>query len=195
MATQPVVQYTDMLPYVVNDLPGCPQPVIVQSLQQAGRKFCVDTEALREELTIDVVEDQTEYDLRPTQMTLVHRIFNVEYDGTDLKEDKYVLQEGDTLVLEDAPTEDITGGLVVTIVRRPMITSMILPVWFMERWSEAIMAGARAELMFQPMKPWSNPELGTYWDRQYKIGVAQAVREKFTEFKQADTAVKMRNFI
>lgn len=69
-----ISKYVDYLDQIVMYVAGCPNALILNALKQAGRKFCKDSEAWRTELPIDIVEDQSEYDLPLPTSTLLKRI-------------------------------------------------------------------------------------------------------------------------
>lgn len=61
-----ISKYTDLYPLMQPDLPGIPEPLLLQHLQQAGREFCQSSEAWRERLDYNIVDavdaDDTAYD-------------------------------------------------------------------------------------------------------------------------------------
>lgn len=56
-----ISRYSDLLPLMRVDLPDCPDVLIIQNLQEAGRYFCRETEAWREKLTFNIVDANSAY--------------------------------------------------------------------------------------------------------------------------------------
>lgn len=59
-----IAAYSDLYPQMTPELPGCPEPAILQSLKKSLRKFCQDSNAWREQLaSIDLKEGVLDYAL------------------------------------------------------------------------------------------------------------------------------------
>jgi len=191
-----VTQYNDLIPYMIEDLPGVPNKVISKQLRESGRRFCIDSESWIEELdAIDIVSGTDTYNLQTGWDASVQRIQKVEYDGALMDTCKYNLIQEYQIKLTDEPTADSTGGLIVTIILRPHLSSNELPEWFLERYSETVMAHAKNRLMIQPKKPWSNPELAHEKWVEYWEGIARAKREVFIDYKQVPFKMQPQSFM
>ncbi|MFA5107766.1 MAG: hypothetical protein WC497_05595 [Patescibacteria group bacterium] len=56
--------YSDLYPLMTPELPGCPEPFILQALKKSLRKFCQDSDAWREQLaSIDLKDGILDYSL------------------------------------------------------------------------------------------------------------------------------------
>jgi hypothetical protein len=174
---------------MILDLPGCPEVLRVQALQDALHKFCKESEAWREELDpIDLVDGQVEYDLVPQFDAHVHLIEWVKVntedgvtEGTDpdpLDKDLYTLTIGDpdVLTLDDnlEPTEDITDALTVKAVLVPEMGTLDVAEWFANRYWEHILAGAKAIRMMDRKKRWSDPQRGAEIQQVFLDGISEA---------------------
>jgi len=85
--------------------------------------------------------------------------------GTDLSAAGYMNGIGGAL----------SGCLLVDAVLRPQINATALPAWMMDRYGDAIMAGAIAHLAGLPGLPWSNPLLSAAKAVEYNQGVGSAL--------------------
>jgi hypothetical protein len=191
--------FTGLLNLVLQDLPGCPNTLAVQHLQQAARKFCERTEAWREKLpAINLVVDDVTYTLTPSYDCEIRRILEVwlrtetdvtnGYDGTLQTYDKYEYEpEGSVLTLADAitPKTAVTSGLVVKVALVPYLVTDVdsidvqggISPTFLNSWAEPIVARAKYTLMLSPKKSWSNPQLAGVFLAEYNAGVSKALTE------------------
>ena len=77
------------------------------------------------------------------------------------------------------------AGLIETEVSfRPHKAQMDFPGWFLDRWSETIMAGAIALLAGQNNMPWHNAEKEQKFKAAYAAGRAEAKAEKERDKKK-----------
>ena len=59
-----ITDYSDLYPTMTPELPGCPEPFMLQALKKAFRKFCQDSNAWREQLaSINLKEGVLDYAL------------------------------------------------------------------------------------------------------------------------------------
>ncbi len=188
-----ISRYQDLYPYLQPDLPGCPPPLLLLHLQQAGRRFCRETEAWQKTLdTIALVADQAEYDLAVDWDAVVKRIVKVEIDDIEQGEDTYELEEESTLAFDPAPT---TGDeIVVKVALVPRMSTLDMPEWFMERWGEGIVAGTKKSLMEQRNKPWTSLDRVIFFEAEFDRYVASARHESLLKFKSKQPTVQMRSW-
>ena len=73
------------------------------------------------------------------------------------------------------------NDLVVSVVLQPHSGTVELASWFMEKWSDAIVAKTKALCMSMKDKKWSSPERVSYFEEQYVHELSKAKRERFTE--------------
>ena len=184
---------------MVNDLPGCEPGLILNALKEAGRDFCIQTEAWRVELAaMNVVASQVEY--RPTvkQDAAIHRVYSIEIDDVAVNLALVTLNaDGRTITLDTSiePQESITNGLIVSVVLRPYMSCAGYDEWFLDRYAETIKAGALSKLMLQPKKPWSDPQRGMDYRMSYGNGLALARRETIVGHRNVDVSLVHNAFI
>lgn len=191
-----VTTYDDLLPLMLLDLNGCDEKLMLLALRQAGRDFCKQSESwIYEFPAVNVVLGQTDYEYIAPYMSNIHRIVWVKYDNTELELEDYTFVEEKTLVLTNTPTSNITDGLEVKVILRPKISSEQLPSWFLERYAEYIMAGAKSYLMMMPSKPFTNANLSDFYKKIYTDGISIAKREVITDFKSGNILASAESFI
>jgi hypothetical protein len=63
-----ITTYDELMPMVLPELRNCPEPLVRQALERAGRAFCRHTSVWQKTLEeIDVVADEAEYALDPDE--------------------------------------------------------------------------------------------------------------------------------
>ncbi len=73
------------------------------------------------------------------------------------------------------------NDLVVIAVLQPHSGTVELASWFMEKWSDAIVAKTKALCMAMKDKKWSSPERVSFFEGQYTDELYKAKRERFAE--------------
>lgn len=169
-----------LLPLV--QLPRCPEAVQLQALRLAARRFCLDTECWREALDeVAAVADQEEYALSPEyDDTRLLRLYSVLLDDVELAEDRWSFEADGTLVLDPAPAAD--GILLISAVYLPGTGCGLFPDWLLDRWGEAIAAGAECRLKETPENardpvPWYDPAGAQAAQDRYGQAVFEAKSE------------------
>jgi len=181
-------------------LPHCLEPIQLQALRLACRRFCDDTGVWTEDLTSFVtVASQAAYTLTPGYSNVViRRVTNVEVDGGNWLEDRWSVSPAGVLTFDPAPT---VGDLdvVVTVVYAPEPDCTLVVDWLASRWGWVIAAGAEAHLKRDPGRandpvPWSDPTSAAVAEQRYQEGVGEAKMEVFTARQSGHKGVDMRIF-
>jgi hypothetical protein len=161
--------------YVRPEVSGCPELIILDAIKRAGMEFCKRTKIIRETLTLTTVVDQASYALDTEEGTVADEVLAVKREGADNLDPSsyyefsanhmdrdtgppnyYYLDVGGELVLGNIP--DAVEDLVVTVRVRPTDEATTLPAELADRYMLEIAAGAKAILMIQRNKPWSDPD-------------------------------------
>lgn len=87
------------------------------------------------------------------------------------------------------------NDLLVDAVLMPRVNCVELAGWFMEKWAEGIIAGAKVRLMSMKNKNWSSPERVSYFQAEYDRYINLALRERFTQNKSTDIVFASPAFI
>jgi hypothetical protein len=190
----------DMYPLLMPELPGLPAPLLLQTIQQVIREFCVETDLWRESQTYNIVADEDEYTLTCTATGAeIQRIVEVKISDV-VQELRYITYNPTTAKLtldeEIIPTEAETSGLVVKVSLR---TTNAYPTttWdagMLNRWHPAICNGVKAFLMMNARADWGNPQLGMVYLQQYRTDIALARREVWHGYKNGTISVAPRTW-
>jgi hypothetical protein len=267
-----ISRYSDLYPLLQPDLPGIPTPLLLQTLQAAGREFCRTTESWRERLTMNIVDPDTAYDtaydaaialgqsatvadiagdtaydaalvyqLKPSYDAEVIRCDAIWTNGDDTEAQldqsvtsfdpglmqltfqsppkvysptattwatltayttsSIVLVSGARYQCAIAHTAGtwatdlaanrwklLPNELLIDVILVPRLLTCELAAWFMEKWSEAIIAKTMALLVVMRNKPWSSPERLQYLLAEYRRCVNLSLRENLVR----DTQGSMR---
>jgi hypothetical protein len=92
------------------------------------------------------------------------------------------------------PTPGQTGEIVCRVTYGPKMSATTLPDFLMDRYAEAIAAGAKARLMLMPGVQWSNPSLAGYYDGVFSSGITSARDEMSTDGAVGSIFVRPRRF-
>ncbi len=173
--------WDQFFPALMVDLPGCPQPVVTHALKRAAQDFFRQTLLWRIWLEpMRTANNINEYELEVEPHTELVRIERATLDGrpivistaasmpTDWKtnplgiEDCIFCADGKSFTL--IPYKD--GGLVLLIEAslRPSDSAVGIEDCLFDLYSETIAHGAKARLLRQPAKPYS--DLGASIDAQ-----------------------------
>jgi len=187
-------RYSDFYPFMVDDLPGCPTIEKLQKLRQAFREFAMETESWTEELAkVNLVADQTTYDLNPTYDGLVKRIVWVKISGSAQSTSHYELRNERQLYWKSdyVPSTSVTSGLQVKVALYPDVGSRVVDPNFFTRWFEAILAKAKCDLMSMEGKKWYNPRECEKYFAIYRKRYASAIKERYVENKTGSLMVNL----
>ncbi len=168
--------YPDVLP----DLPQAPLPMVDHYLRNAAIEFCERSKCNVVRLTdLDSVADQMTYALTLAANTELVEIKSVRYLGEKLDPAAPVFLEGkfddweseigtpeyytqaDSLnvMLVPAPDGANVAGIRIRAATKPGSAATGVEDWLFSEYRLAICAGAKAKMMAELNKPWSNPDL------------------------------------
>jgi len=168
--------YPDVLP----DLPQAPWPIVDHYLRNAAIEFCERSKCNVVRLTdLDSVAEQMSYAITLAENTELVEINSVRYLGEKLdaaapvflerKYDDWETEVGtpeyytqaDTLnvMLVPAPADANTAGIRIRAAVKPGPAATGVDDWLFSEYRLAICAGAKAKMMAELSKPWSNPDL------------------------------------
>jgi hypothetical protein len=187
-------KWSDIRELAYPELPGVPPALFDQALFAASREFCDRSRAWEEDLTIDLVADESEYSLKPKWQASVEVVKDLRINtaagvtagipGNRINDREYSVERSDSgrmarIVLSETytPTEAVTGGMTLTAILVPDAGEHQLPQWFLQRHYEAIMGMALSDLMTRHEDDaWYNPSRAAYWKKRYgsKIGRARS---------------------
>jgi hypothetical protein len=191
-----VVRYDQLIPKVLVKLPaGYPTILINDALRIAAGVFCADTEIWKERLAAqNLVANQKAYTIDPGYSAGIRRVYQTDIrsaaevtagsDGSLVNMDTAVFSPRTNIITfkEAISATSVTGGLVFTVILIPEFNSNEIAEWIVDRWSDAIIAGAVADICGRPGATWS-PAVKEQANIDLRNAEADAMRETMAEFK------------
>ena len=168
---------SDFFPRVLPYALGCPEPTLAQAIVDAAIAFCEDSMVLREPLDLIQTEAGVDhYDLDAPPQQAVARVMDVYRDGVRLKSvledanrgtrtdrqsqpDSYrTTRAGSVFQLVLMPVPDRAYTVQVEAAMRPARGATQLEDDLLDRWVEAVSAGAISRLTAMPGQPYTSME-------------------------------------
>lgn len=188
--------WSEFYPYMLPELPGVPAIMVDHALNSVAIDFMVGSGLQIADLApIDIVAGTASYTLAsPVDGTVVDMIKNAWYnkrlityvsmdelaqrptywpDETGTPTNFTHDQQG-AVILFPKPDASLTGGLNVKASLRPSGSATGIVDWIFDRYVNELAAGAKAKLMIQPGKSWSNGELAILYQGVYNSAKANA---------------------
>lgn len=201
-----MTKYTDVFDEVLPEVPGASPELAVNEIRNAIIEFCQGSWCWR--YTMDpapVLAGLNGYELDPPPGAEVAQALIVSVEGKPLdpkgqgdlvalcpdwatRRDTpkwYLTDDPAQLTLAPVPDRKIPGGLVVTVALQPTRASTSFPTWIWSRYFRALSAGAKAELMAMPKKPWTSPELYSLYRGRFEAAMASAKVESQQSLSRA----------
>lgn len=167
------------------NVPRAPQPLLVQALRNACRRFCRDTESWRVKLvSFDTAIGQADYTLATGFAdTLFLRVFTVKVSGLLLHESLWSVSAEGVLTFRHPPVR--VNPVIVEAVLIPTLLCATVSSHLVDRWGEYIAAGAEFELKAdrgadQDPHPWFDQTGAAMARDKYLRGVGEAKAELFS---------------
>lgn len=193
-------KYTDLFNDVLPDVPGVGLDLAQNAIMNVVIDFCNASNVWRVFADPqDVIAGQSTYDLEPPSGADVAQLMALSIAGhrtpiTAISEDmlltldpdwqsqtgrprNYLAQDTETVILYPVPDCTETAALRMTLSLQPRRTSQFFPSWIWTQYYAPLIAGAKANLLAMPKKPWSDPKLAMYHQSIYDAGVAQALAD------------------
>lgn len=201
--------YDDVLPFV----PGVGTDLADRTIRGAITDFCEDSSIDQQDLTaIDLLTSTGVYTLAPPSnqydVVAIMSIWCIDHWLTPKTLDDLVREHGtywptdtalvprhytqmtqDTFTLYPIATTAVAGAIRVRAALRPDPAASGTTDWLAVRYRRDIAAGAIAELMMQPAKPWSNPAgAKSYMDR-FIAAKSDALADRIRSFTRGSLQV------
>lgn len=86
----------------------------------------------------------------------------------------YLIERPDQFILAPFPDEAIAGAIEMKVILKPTRAATGMEQWIFDKFFMQIAAGTKARLCAMPGKPWSSPELVTYYNGIFEAGILAA---------------------
>ena len=172
---------SDFYPYVMIDVPGCPEVVVDTALRSSMIEFCEKSLAVQRDLDpVTVVAGTLDYDLEPPTDQKVVKLLRVWYKTTELtptapddvtkpevynrlfsganttgaEPRTYVQKDDITFSVYPLPLETAANALTIRAALKPSRSATTFEDVLFEDYAEVIANGAKYRLLGMPGKPW-----------------------------------------
>lgn len=196
--------YPWVLPYVL----GCPNPTVDRALCDAMREFCTAAPVWVEwsdDVPASGTTQRFDFDV-PTGAELV-KARRCVVDGQDYGvrsiadlpldwQDEDATDPDECLVQIDntefllVPKPSAGHVIRVEVVLKPTIAATTFPDELLNRYGEAIAAGAKCRLLMVPGQAWTNPKLAEMCSSQFATAKHSAANQSFRQRNAAERRVK-----
>ena len=207
------------LPEILPDVPGCPSDMAIRALRNTIIEFC--EKSFIHQVTLDPVtalEGVTDYDLEPPKGYRIQKIMKMWYLGKEmdpLAPDDiglpdayrtniagYIASKGppagytqkdvDTFSILPIPDQKYSNAITMRVALVPLRDATEVEDFLFELWGESIGFGAKARLMLNPGKPYSNAESATYNQARFVSGLNDARQRALRGNVRSDLRVQLR---
>lgn len=139
-----------------------------------------------------IIKGITDYEIASAESnTAIVLITGITRDGYPFNSYSYDLI---TFRLNEQPTDDFILKIQAAI--KPARTASTVHDTFINNYYEHILAGAKAKLMLQLSKPWSNPTLGAKYQSDYEMKITQIKIDMQKQYSASNNLkVQIRGFI
>jgi len=179
---------TALVPLVRPYVADCPRVLIENELLRAARRFCDETQVLREKKLIGFGGTDVEVRISRKETETVMNIISVRKRGeTNFlsiagSADSLPVSTGTALYYASSKAGHIKLGPIpatseifeVYVVLKPSLTATEINTDLAEVWGEAIAAGAASNLMLMPDSQWYNPQGSAEQKRNFETAVTKA---------------------
>lgn len=207
---------TDLLPFVLPHVAGCPDPVALSQIVNAAIRFCRETKIYQRELDKQtILPNVSIYDVSPPDdQTVVSEILELRIAGLranpvtldNLNEQfedwpnrtgtptTFFFPNKEQVQLVVTPNLKIMNGLYMRAALYPAPTATTLDDEIFNRYYQEIAEGAISNIMALPGKPYSNPQLAMVHGNLFESCITNRAIEAQKSFTRADLRVQMRPF-
>lgn len=86
----------------------------------------------------------------------------------------YLIERPDQFRLAPYPDAVLAAAIEMNVILRPTRSATGMEKWVLDKYFMQIAAGCKSKLCAMPNKPWSSPELVSYYTAIYEAGISTA---------------------
>lgn len=211
-----LIKYTEFVPHVQADVPGCPRQVMIDAIRKTCIEFCQDSNYWRyEHEAMDLIKDETDYQFDPFRETVVTSIRSMVTDDghlhpkteeelddedhnwralTDTRPTSYIPFLPGWFRLVPFPKETVIGVLKILVALAPTRDST--EVWkdIFTHHLTTIAYGAQAKLLDIPDKQWTGHELAGIRAGMYRKRLSGAKIDAKKSYSNRTLRARPREF-
>jgi hypothetical protein len=171
------MNWSDLIQDILPHVPGCPEPMIEDTIRRVATKFCRETQTWEEQLNdLYVVEGVERYDVDLPEESELLGISHLQQDGRPVNYWPEVNIFG-LISFHKAPYIK-SGPMEIKVILVPSKDSTGMPDRIGEHYREAIVGGVISTLQVIPRKDWSAPELAAFHRETFNEGLREAKSRK-----------------
>lgn len=212
--------YDVFYPEVLPEVPGCPPALALQAIRNTVIEFC--EKSLIHQVTQDpltLLANISDYDLdAPSKQQRVQKIMRVWFKGVEIgpvapddvmtpevyaanipgytpvkgPAQGYTQKDFGTVSFLPIPDQRYVNAITMRVALVPTRDSTSFEDFLFEQWGEFIACGAKARLMLNPGKPYTNIEAATVNQGRYMTALNDARQRAIRGNVRSDLMVRMR---
>ena len=213
--------YDAFFPDVLPDLPGITADMAIRAIRHTVIEFCEKSliyQVTQDPITLQAGLDT--YDLDAPKGYRVHKVMKAWFKGTELtpiapddltapdpylqtasaagytvtKEPPkgFLQKDFDTVTFSPVPDQAYLNAITMRVALVPLRDSSGCENFLYEQWGEIIACGAKARLMLNPGKPYTNPDAAAMNQARYVTGVNDARQRAARGNVRSTLTVQMR---
>jgi len=211
--------YDAFFPDVLPEVPGCPSDVALRAIRHTVIEFC--EKSLINQVTQDPITlraNLADYDLDAPTGFRVQKVMRVWFGGQELEPvapddivgpdiynskignytastappKAYTQKDFSSVSFLPIPNQTYTNSITMRVALVPLRDSTQFDDFLYEQWGEYIACGAKARLMLNPGKPYSNPDSAAVNQARYTTALNDARQRAIRGNVRSDLSVKLR---
>lgn len=211
--------YEDFFPYVVPEVIGCPEPMVVHAVRNACIEFCEKSLVLvRDHDPVTIIENIVDYDLEPPTGYIVIKVMKAwvnnqqidplvpdfvreaavynrlfaEYQKQANTPQHYLQKSERSISLWPMPDRKIANGLTMRVALKPTRASTEIEDVIFEDYAETIASGALFKLMSNVGRPYTNIEMAAVHAGRFTQGINVARGRSLHGHVRSNLSVRLR---
>lgn len=214
-----MASYEAFFPYVLHEVPGAPEPLVIRAIRDAAIEFCEKSLILtRDHDPITVKAGVVDYDLEPPSGYVVikiqqawldnnkltplapdvvrdasvyNRLFSA-YQSAPSTPQAYLQKEERTVSVWPLPDKQYTKSLTMRVALKPTRSSTTVDDVLFEDYAEQIASGALSKLMASANKPYTNFDMAGVHKGLFMQGINVARQRAGHGHVRSNLSVKLR---
>lgn len=215
-----MTNYEAFFPYVLTEVPGAPEPVVLLAIRNSCIEFCEKSLVLtRDHDPITLLQGINDYELEPPDGYLVvkvqkawvennpidpiapdivrdaavyNRLFASYSTGSGSTPKGYLQKEERSISVWPLPDKRYPNGLTLRVALKPTRASSQIDDVIFEDYAEIIASGALHRLMSSAGKAYTSPELAGVHKLKFDQGVNVARSRALHGHVRSNLSVKLR---
>ena len=211
--------YDALFPDVLPEVPGCPSDVALRAIRHTVIEFC--EKSLINQVTQDPITlraNLADYDLDAPTGFRVQKVMRAWFGGQELEPvapddivgpdiynpkignytastappKAYTQKDFSSVSFLPIPNQTYPNSITMRVALVPLRDSTQFDDFLYEQWGEYIACGAKARLMLNPGKPYSNPDSAAVNQARYTTALNDARQRAIRGNVRSDLSVKLR---